>query len=65
MNFEDLKDPRLQQRLKDAKTPEDILALAKECGVELSDAQLEGVAGGVHWCTDRACTDNSICLPLG
>ena len=46
MNFEDLKNPELQEKLKSAKTPEDILALAKEEGYELDDGQLEAVAGG-------------------
>ena len=59
MDFEDLKNPELQEKLKAAKTPEDILALAKECGVELSDAQLEGVAGGA-WCDDY-CPDFYYC----
>ena len=46
MNFEDLKNPELQEKLKAAKTPEDILELAREAGCELSDEQLDGVAGG-------------------
>ena len=32
MNFEDLKNPELQEKLKSAKTPEDIFAIAKESG---------------------------------
>ena len=55
MNFDDLKDPQLQAKLKDAKTPEDLLEIAKECGLELEDAQLEAFAGG-SWCVD-ACFD--------
>ena len=46
MNFEDLKDPELQERLKSAKTPEDILALAKEKGLNLNDKQLKAISGG-------------------
>lgn len=51
MNFKDLQDPELQARLKDAKTPEELLEITQECGVELSDAQLESVSGGA-WCSD-------------
>ena len=46
MNFEDLQNPELQEKLKAAKTPEDILDLAREEGYELSDEQLDSVAGG-------------------
>ena len=46
MNFEDLKDPELQEKLKSAKTAEDILELAKEEGYELADEDLDSVSGG-------------------
>ena len=49
MNFEDLKNPELQEKLKSAKTPEDILAIAKEEGFPLTDDQLEAVFGGSDW----------------
>ena len=49
MDFEDLKNPELQEKLKAVKTPEDILALAKEGGFELTDEQLEQVSGGTDW----------------
>ena len=49
MNFEDLKNPEFQEKLKRAKTPEGILALAKEEGVEVPDELLEEVAGGQEW----------------
>ena len=52
MNFEDLKNPELQEKLKSAKTPEDILTMAKEEGFELSDDELEAVAGGSFWTCD-------------
>ena len=50
MNFEDLKNPELQEKLKSANTPEDILAIAKKEGVELTDDELEGVSGGSWSC---------------
>ena len=46
MNFEDLKRPELQEKLKSANTPEELVALAKEDGVELGDDQLDQIAGG-------------------
>ena len=54
MNFEDLS-PEQQQKAKACKTPEDILALAKEEGYELSDEELSGISGG--WCPSD-CPDN-------
>ena len=47
-------DQSIQARLKSAKTPEDVVSIAKEHGHEftadkitvLSDKELEGVAGG-------------------
>ena len=47
-------DTSLQEKLKAAKSPEDVVGIAKEHGhefsadkiTELSEAQLEGVAGG-------------------
>ena len=49
MNFEDLKNPELQEKLKSMKTPEEVLALAKEEGFELSDDQIEAISGGHAW----------------
>ena len=49
MNFEDLKNPELQEKLKAAETPEDILAIAKEEGFPLTDDQLEAISGGGDW----------------
>ena len=48
-------DSSLQEKLKAAKSPEDVVGIAKEQGfeftadkiTELSKAELEGVAGGV------------------
>ena len=60
MNFEDLKDPELQERLRAAKTPEELLELAKKEGYELADEQLVGMGGG--WCVH--CPEDG-CPPVG
>ena len=53
MNLEGLRKPEFQEKLKGAKTPEELLALARDEGVELTDAELEGVAGGSwDFCAD-------------
>ncbi|WP_114994056.1 Nif11-like leader peptide family natural product precursor [Synechococcus sp. UW179A] len=51
-------DSNLQAKLKAAKSPEDVVGIAKEHGhaisaddikkVEVSERQLENIAGGVH-----------------
>ena len=46
MNFDDLKNPDFQGRLQKTARPEDIFAIAREEGYELTDEELEGVAGG-------------------
>ena len=38
--------PDMKEKIKDCKTPEDILALAKEDGYELNDDELTQIAGG-------------------
>ena len=63
MNFEDLKNPELQEKLKNCKTAEELVALAEEQGVELSDAQLDSIAGG-SWKCDKACETNLWCIPM-
>ena len=45
MNFEDLT-PEQQEKARACKTPEEMLALAKAEGYELSDEDLEMVSGG-------------------
>ena len=62
MNFESLKTPELQEKLKAAKTPEEILAIAKEEGYELSEDDLQAVSGGIEWnCSDDVCSSYSTC----
>ena len=59
MNFEDLS-PELQEKAKTCTSPDEILELAKEAGYELSDEELDQVAGGKgfwdadwSWCSDQ------------
>lgn len=59
MKFEDLSSelqvrfdelgPDLQARARGCKTPEEMLALAKEEGHELTLEELEAISGGEHW----------------
>ena len=46
-----------KRKVEAAKTPEELLALAKECHQELSDDQLEAVAGGSCWRCPDNCED--------
>lgn len=48
-DFEELKDPELQAKLKHCETPEELLELVRESGMELSEQDLEGIAGGISW----------------
>ena len=41
-----------KKKVEAAKTPEELLAIAKECGQELTQDQLETVAGGGCWKCD-------------
>ena len=48
MDFKDISD-ELKEKVASASSPEDILELAKTEGYELTDEQLEEVAGGGIW----------------
>ena len=63
MDFDMLKDPEFQEKLRIAKTPEEFLSLVKEEGYELSEAELEGISGGeVVWtCSDHTCSSYTPC----
>lgn len=62
MNFEDLKNPEIQEKLRAAKTPEELLTLAKEEGLEMSDEEFQAISGGIKWrCSDKTCSGFSGC----
>ena len=48
MDFKDIS-PELREKAKACKTPEELLALAKQEGYKLSDEDMEVVSGGVDW----------------
>ena len=48
MNIHDLT-PEQMEKARACKTPDEVLALAKEEGYELSDEELKSVAGGEDW----------------
>ena len=63
MGIDDLDiSSELKEKILACKTPEDILALAKEEGYELSDEELDGISGG--WCltNQKECPDRCGCL---
>ena len=57
MNFDELS-PEMQEKVKNCKTPEEMLSLAKEEGYVLSDEELAGISGG--W-GDPNCSDLNKC----
>ena len=54
MDFSDLTEVQ-KAKIRECKTPEEMLALAREEGYELTDDQLEAVSGGYStwYCDDR------------
>ena len=49
--YEDLT-PEQEARARECKTPEELLALAKEERFSLTDEQLESISGGWGSCSD-------------
>ena len=49
MKFEDMKSPEFQSKLQEVKSVEELVSLAKEEGVELTDQQIERISGGGVW----------------
>ena len=47
-----------KKKVEAAQSPEELLAIAKETGYELSPEQLEAVSGGeISWCSDNSCKE--------
>jgi len=45
-----------KKKVEAAKSPEELLAIAKETGYELSPEQLEAISGGeIKWCSNYDC----------
>lgn len=61
MTFDDLTDEQKEQ-VKACKTADELVELAKAQGVELSDEQLDSVAGGdSFWCpTATSCPNYEV-----
>ena len=57
MEFKSLT-PEQQDKARACKTAEELVALAKSEGYELSDDELTAIAGGGSWvtCSDQACS---------
>jgi len=49
-----------KKRVEAAKSPDEFLAIAKEAGYELSQEQLDSMAGG--WCSDNCSNYNPSCI---
>lgn len=52
MTFDELS-PEMKEKVRQIKDPKELLAFAKENGYELSDEELEDVAGGSWACPDH------------
>jgi len=59
MDFSNIPES-VKDEARKCRTPEDFLALAKREGIELTDEQLDGIAGGQDWCGPFGCT--KVCI---
>ncbi len=55
MDFDEMSS-EIKAKARECKTPEEIVKLAESEGYELTDEELEAIAGG-SWCLSRSCTD--------
>ena len=56
MKFEEMT-PEQQEKALACKTPEEMLALAREEGYELSDEELVMISGGGNWVCKEECVN--------
>ena len=57
MDFKELA-PEIKEKALACTTADELIALAKETGIELSDEELESISGGINWkgtCSDYVC----------
>ena len=64
MNYEDLKNPEIQERLRACDSPEELMVLAKELGFKLSNEELDSIAGGGEWYEPRCPRNTADCPHL-
>ena len=59
MDFKNLT-PEQMEKARACKNSAELIALAKDEGVELSDEMLEGLAGGFAWngCSGYSCVED-------
>jgi len=60
MEFKNLTHEQ-QEKAKACKTPEDIMALAREEGYKLTDDELAAISGGVSWSCTADCPEHTPC----
>ena len=58
--YKNLSD-EVKEKAQNCRTPEEIIALAQEEGYELTDEELEGVAGGSSWLEQCGCEGPGFC----
>lgn len=52
MQFDEIKNPELQEKLKSCKSADELVEIFESEGMELTDEQLDGIAGGSSWNCD-------------
>ena len=57
--------PEQLAKVRECKTPADMLALAKAIGYKLSDEQVDGIAGGTFWNCDQFLEDYPKKMAMG
>ena len=54
MKYKDLTDEQ-RNKIANAKSPEEILEMAKAEGYDLTDEEIENISGGSFWVTEYYC----------